>query len=192
MATSIHVGKWMVLIGLVTSVVGCDSSTNTKSGGSGSMSEMAAALDAKRAEEKKEQQRLEAERKAEDARQAAATAALPPEGRPRKEAKRDPVGQGGYYTAIVGARRHILNQIDDLAWGQAVDHFKATEGRKPKDHDEFMKKIVIPLGIDLGYIEENQEFLYDPNAEREDGRDIGQLYVVEKVAEPVPEQTSPQ
>jgi hypothetical protein len=176
--------KFVVLILLGIGVAGCDSSSNTKSRGGASMGEMAAALDAKTATEKKEQERIEAERKAEEARAAAAAAALPPEEPPRKEARRDPIRQGGYFTAIAGARRHILNQVEDWAWGQAVDHFKATEGRKPKDHDEFMKKIVIPLGIDLGYIEENQEFLYDPNAEREDGRDIGQLYVVEKVAEP--------
>ena len=153
---------------------------------------MAAALDAQRAAEQNEQGRLEAERKAEEARQAAAAAALPPAERPRKVAGRAPVGEGGYLTAIVGARRHILNQVDSWAWKQAVSHFKATEGRKPKDHDEFMKKIVIRHEIPLGHIEEGQEFFYDPNAETEDGSDVGVLYVVEKVDEPASDQAPQQ
>jgi hypothetical protein len=193
MATRSPIGKLVILILLGIGVFGCESSSSTKSGGGGaSMGEMAAALDARRAAEQKEQQRLKAERTAEEARQAAAAAATPPEERPRKVAGRPPVKQGGYLTAIVGARRHALNKIDSWAWMQAVQHFVATEGRKPKDHDEFMKKIVIELQVPLGYIEENQEFLYDPNAEREDGLDIGQLYVVEKVAAPVSDQAPQQ
>ena len=47
--------------------------------------------------------------------------------------------------------------------------FQATEGRLPKDHDEFMKKVVTPLEINLGYKEENQEFLYDPKGRRQLG-----------------------
>ncbi len=183
MATRSQVGKLVILILLGTGIVGCDSSTNTKSGGGGaSMGDMAAALDARRAAEQKEQQRLEADRKAEEARKAAAAAALPPAERPRKEAGRAPVGEGGYYTAIIGARRHILNKVDDLAWTQGVQHFQATEGRLPKDHDEFMKKIVEPLGINLGFKEEGQEFLYDPTPDEE--HPWGTVYVVEKVEEP--------
>jgi hypothetical protein len=188
MATQLDLRKLATVLALGISAAGCDSSSNSGKSGRASMGEMAAALDAKRAANQKEQARLETERKAEEARQAAAAAATPPAERPRKVAGRAPVGEGGYLTAIVGARRHALNKIDSWPWMQAVQHFVATEGRKPKDHDEFMKKIVIPLQLDLGYIEENQEFLYDPNAEREDGLDIGQLYVVEKVAQPVPNQ----
>jgi hypothetical protein len=180
-----RVGKLVSLTVLGIGVFGCDSSSNTKSGGGASMSEMAAALDAKTAAEKKEQQRLEAERKAEEARQAAAAAALPPAERPRKEAGRAPVGEGGYLTAIVGARRHILNQVEDWPWIQAVQHFQATEGRLPKDHDEFMKKIVKPLGINLGFKEEGQEFLYDPTPTEE--RPWGTVYVVDSVEQPAQE-----
>ena len=153
------------------------------------MDQMAARLEVQNAAERKERERLAAEKKAEEERQADAAANQPP---PRTVAGRPGVGQGGYYTAIVGARRHILNQVDSWAWKQAVQHFRATEGRKPKDHEEFMKKIIIPLEIDLGYIEENQEFLYDPNAVPEDGSDVGVLYVVEKAeAEPPPADDAP-
>ncbi len=188
MATSMYFGKLVIVVTLGSVVIGCDSSTNSKSGGGGaSMGEMAAALDARQAAEQNEEQRLEAERKAEEARLAAAAAAQPPEERPRKEAKRDPIGQGGYLTAIAGARRHVLNQVEDWAWTQAVQHFQATEGRLPKDHEEFMKKIVIPLGINLGFKEEGQEFLYDPTPTED--HPWGIVYVVEKVEEPVPDAT---
>jgi hypothetical protein len=187
MAKRCQVGKFVILILLGIVIGGCDSSTNTKRGGGASMGEMAAALDARQAAEQKEQQRLEAERKAEEARQAAAAAALPPEERRRKEAKRDPIGQGGYLTAIAGARRHVLNQVEDWAWTQAVQHFQATEGRLPKDHDEFMNKIVIPLEINLGFKEEGHEFLYDPTPTED--HPWGIVYVVEKVEEPAQDAT---
>jgi hypothetical protein len=140
------------------------------------MDDLAAQLDAQEAARLQEQANQAA---AERAPAEAAAAASAEQQQPKRTvAGRPGVGEGGYYTAIVGARRHILNKVDSLAWKQAVQHFKATEGRKPKDHDEFMNKIVIPLEIDLGYKEENQEFIYDPSAESEG--DLGVLYVVEK------------
>jgi hypothetical protein len=159
----------------VTGLAGCGSSSNSGGGGGGaSMDQMAAQLDAQEAARK--QQEAAAEKKAQDDAAAATTAPAPePE---RNVAGRDRVGEGGYYTAIVGARRHVLNRVDDLAWTQAVQHFQATEGRLPKDHNEFMSKIVTPLGIDLGFKEENQEFLYDPSQGQ-----WGEVYVVEKLDE---------
>lgn len=103
----------------------------------------------------------------------------PPADQGRAVAGRAPIGEGGYFVAIGGARRQILNRLEDLAWTQAVQHFQATEGRLPRDHQEFMTKIIEPLGIDLGYKEEDQEFLYDPN----EGQ-WGTVYVVAK--EPAP------
>ena len=75
----------------------------------------------------------------------------------------------------------MLNIADRLPWLQAVQHFKAEHGRLPKDHAEFMSRVVEPLEINLGYKEENQEFLYDPSE-----GDWGELYVVEKLEEPNP------
>jgi hypothetical protein len=97
-------------------------------------------------------------------------------------AGRERVAPGGYANAIIGARRHILNVTESLAWQQSVSHFQALEGRLPKDHDEFMKRIVQEQGIDLGYKEENQEFLYDPNDKTQGP--YGTLYVVEVVDQP--------
>lgn len=171
MAVSRSVVGLFLLFGVLIAASGCDSSSS--GGGGASMDELAGAMSAQRAADEKAAKE-EAERQAQAAQQAAQAPAEPQ----RTRAGRPGVEPGGYYTAIVGARRHILNEVDTFAWKQAVQHFRATEGRKPKDHEEFMKRIVIPLEIDLGYKEENHEFLYDPTAES-DG-DLGVLYVVEK------------
>ena len=161
--------------------VGCDS------GGSGqrqSMSQTGQQLEAQAAVQQQEEQvKQEAERKAQEA-QAAAAANQPPAEQPRTKAGRADIGQGGYLTAIAGARRHVLNRVESLAWTQAVQHFQATEGRLPKDHNEFMKKVVEPNGIDLGIKEEGQEFLYDPTPSEE--HPWGTLYVVAAEAEATP------
>jgi hypothetical protein len=170
----------VIVILLAVAAIGCGSSS--KSGGGGtSMDAMAAQLDAQNAARKKQEEAAAAKAAAEQ-QAAAAQAAQTPVEPEKKSAGRGKVQFGGYFGAIAGARRHIMNQSESWAWKQAVSHFKATEGRKPKDHDEFMNKIVIPLGIDLGFKEEDEEFLYDPNGES-DG-DFGQLYVVKKETPP--------
>jgi len=161
--------------------VGCGSSANTGSGTS--MDAMADALDAQKSSQQQAQAQTDAERAAQEAQQTAAAAEPPPAEPERRVAGREGVAPGGYYTAIVGARRHILNKVESLAWIQGVQHYQATNGRLPKDHAEFMSQIVQPLGIDLGFKEENQEFLYDPS----EGQ-WGTLYVVEKEAEVAPQQ----
>lgn len=181
-----------VIVALM-SALGCGSSGSSGStSGGASMDTVSAQADAQEAARKREEQAAAAkaaeEKKAAEAQ--AAQAAQASAAAEMKKAGRSTVGPGGYYTAIVGARRHILNEAESWAWKQGVQHFRATEGRKPKDNDEFMKKIVIPLEINLGYKEENQEFYYDPNAES-DG-DLGVLYVVEKEpATPAPSPPQP-
>ncbi len=84
------------------------------------------------------------------------------------------VGEGGgYYSAIVGAHRHITTRVDDLAWKQAIQHYKATNGKMPKDHDEFMSGVIAGFGIELPPLEEGEEYLWDPS----EGQ-FGELYVV--------------
>jgi hypothetical protein len=163
--------KVWVMFGIVAvlpSYIGCDSSADTGAGQS--MDEVAAQLDAQNAAQQQADSQAEAERKAQESQQAAQ-----PADEQRTLAGRPGVGEGGYYTAIVGARRHVLNQVDRLSWLTGVKNFQATEGRLPKDHAEFMSRVVEPDGIDLGYKEENQEFLYDPTA-----GPFGEVYVVEK------------
>jgi hypothetical protein len=153
--------------------IGCESSSGT--GGGASMDEMANALDAQTSAQQQDQASADAQLAAQEAQQAAEQ---PPAETERDVAGRERVAPGGYYSAIVGARRHVLNKVESLAWQQAVSHFQAEHGRMPKDHAEFMSRIVEPLGIDLGFKEENQEFLYDPN-DKTTGP-YGTLFVVEK------------
>jgi hypothetical protein len=168
--------KYCVVVACVVAMpmgIGCESSAGT--GGGASMDEMANALDVQKSAQQQDQARADAERAAQEAQQAAEQPPAEPE---REVAGRERVAPGGYYTAIVGARRHVLNKVESLAWQQAVSHFQAEHGRMPKDHAEFMSRIVEPLGIDLGFKEENQEFLYDPN-DKTTGP-YGTLFVVEK------------
>jgi outer membrane murein-binding lipoprotein Lpp len=163
---------FVLTISIALGVSGCDSSSSS---GGASMDQMAGAVDAQNAAQKQAAEAVA--RKAEEDRIAAEKAAAAKPAEPeRKLAGREAVAPGGgYYKAIIGARRHVLNQADRLPWLQAVQHFQATEGRLPKDHNEFMKKIVEPLEINLGYKEENQEFLYDPH----EGQ-WGEVFVVAK------------
>ena len=171
-----------LMIVLAIGVAGCGSGD---SGPRKSMAEVGKQLDAQSTVDKQQEQaKAEADRKAQEAQAAAAN--QPPAEKPRTEAGRGNIGEGGYLTAIAGARRHVLNRVDDLAWTQGVQHFQASEGRMPKDHNEFMKKIIEPLGIDLGFKEEGQEFLYDPTPDEE--HPWGTVYVVEAEVQPAPPQ----
>jgi hypothetical protein len=161
--------RWVLAVALCASAIGCGSSADSGGGGS-SMDQMAAQLDQQALARQKEEARAAAEQKAQEE-----AAEAPPE---RKKAGRAAVEPGGYANAIIGARRHALNEAESWAWKQGVQHFRAEHGRKPKDHDEFMREIVKKLEINLGFKEEDEEFLYDPNAES-DG-DLGVLYVVKK------------
>lgn len=171
---------WLLLLALLMSANGCGSSTSSSAGGGGSsMDELAGQVDAQNAA-RNQQEAAAAAKAAADQKAAEAQAAQTPVEPERTAAGRAQLQQGGgYYSAIVGARRHVLNRVDDLAWTQGVQHFQATEGRLPKDHAEFMSKIIVPLGINLGHIEEGQEFLYDPK-----GGTWGEVYVVAKIQEP--------
>jgi len=175
--------RFAVLAGFVAvAAVGCGSEN---SGPKQSMSQVGQQINA--ADQERAAAQAEAERKAkEEADAAAAVAAAQPVEPLRVEAGRASIGEGGYLTAIAGARRHVLNKVDDLAWTQGVQHFQASEGRLPKDHNEFMKKIVEPLGIDLGFKEEGTEFLYDPTPSEE--HPWGTLYVVAADAASAPQQ----
>jgi hypothetical protein len=157
-------------------IAGCDSESSS---GGGTMGQAAAQIDTRKTEEAQAAAKAAADEKAaQDAAAAAQQAASQPQ---RTEAGRGDIGEGGYLVAIGGARRHVLNKLDDIAWTQSVQHFQAEHGRLPKDHAEFMSMIVEPQGIELGYIEEGQEFLYDPN----EGQ-WGALYVVQKETTPAP------
>ena len=164
---------------LVFGLSGCDSS-GSKSGGA-SMDQMANAVDAQKAAKQQEAAAAAAKAAADQkAAEAAAVAPAPaPTEPPKKVGDRQTQGLGGgYYAAIIGARRHVMNVVDSLAWIQGVRNFKAEKGRKPKDTAEFMNGCAKVYELELPRIEPDEEYLYDPNGET-DG-DFGQLYVVKK------------
>jgi hypothetical protein len=168
----------LLAVACMAGTSGCDSGS---SGGGGSMSQAGEQLEA---EEVAEQQAATQAAEQQAAQQAAANAPQQP-----AEPARTAVGsrapmEGGYFAAIGSARRHVLNVVDTLAWTQGVRNFKAEQGRKPKDHAEFMSRVVEYYELQLPQLEEGQEYLYDPNGET-DG-DFGQLYVVDKTTPPEP------
>jgi hypothetical protein len=161
-----RVGNLVTWTLLGVAVIGCDSSSNTKSSGGASMSDMAAALDAKTAAEKSEQQRLEAERKAEEARQAADAAANPQievvtAHSPKKGRSLE---GGGYLSVVAGTRFWAEHQIilDNITY--AMKLYQAEHGRFPKDQEEFMNKIIKPNlpATRLPELPEGWEYYYDP------------------------------
>jgi hypothetical protein len=161
---------------------GCDSSSSSNSGGA-SMDQVAGAVDAQKTAKQQQDETSAAAKAAGDKKAADEAAAKPPAEPEKKVVGRAPVAPGGgYYSAIIGARRHILNESESWAWKQGVGSFRATNGRKPKDNNEFMKQVITAMDIPLPHKEENEEYFYDPKGET-DG-DFGQLYVVEKQPAP--------
>jgi outer membrane murein-binding lipoprotein Lpp len=176
-----------VMLGvLAASCVGCgSSSTSSSNSGGASMDALSGQVDSQNAA--RQQQQADAAAKAAADQAAAQAAAQPPAQRDMKAVgSRPPMQGGGYLRAIGSARRHVMNVADSIAWIQGVRSFKAEEGRKPKNNDEFMKVVVPRYELQLPRIEADQEYLYDPNGET-DG-DFGQLYVVEKTPAGTPTQ----
>ncbi|HEX4412157.1 MAG TPA: hypothetical protein VH107_00925 [Lacipirellulaceae bacterium] len=141
------------------------------------MDQLAKEVDSQSAAKK---QQDEAAKKAAADQQAAAAAAAqaPPAPEKKKVGSREIVQGGGYYSAIMGARRHVMNVVDNIAWIQGVRNFQGTYGRKPKDTKEFMNVCVKENDLQLPHIEADEEYLYDPNGET--AGDFGQLYVIKK------------
>jgi hypothetical protein len=171
----------VLTIAFAFSFAGCGSSSSSSSGGA-SMDQMAGAVDAQKLA-KQQEESAAAAKAAADQKAAAEQAAKTPAEPEKKVVGRAPVAPGGgYYSAIIGARRHILNESESWAWKQGVGSFRATNGRKPKDNNEFMKQVITAMEIPLPHKEENEEYFYDPAGET-DG-DFGQLYVIEKQPAP--------
>ena len=60
----------------------------------------------------------------------------------------------------VGAT-HAINEVSRLTVKRAVDLFWAAEGRYPKSHEEFMKKVIIANKIELPMPVTSCEYQYD-------------------------------
>jgi hypothetical protein len=169
----------VLIIASAFALTGCGSSSSS---GGASMDQMAGAVDAQKSA-KQQDEAASAAKSAADKKAAEEAAAKPAAEPEKKVVGRAPVAPGGgYYSAIIGARRHILNESESWAWKQGVGSFRATNGRKPKDNNEFMKQVIGAMDIPLPKKEENEEYFYDPKGET-DG-DFGQLYVIEKQPAP--------
>jgi hypothetical protein len=184
----------MCVIVLMVGAMGCGTSSSSSSGGGTSMDALASQVDAQNAAKK--QQDEAAKKAAADQQAAAAAAAAAAQNPPQPERKavgsREIVQGGGYYSAIMGARRHVMNVVDNIAWIQGVRNFQGTYGRKPKDTKEFMNVCVKENDLQLPRIEADEEYMYDPNGES--NGDFGQLYVVKKESAagvPAPSVTAP-
>jgi hypothetical protein len=169
-------------IAIAINFIGCDSGGGKKGA---SMDQVAGAVDAQKAAKQQEAANTAAKAAADQQAAQQAAAAQPAEPEKKAVGSRPQMEGGGYFRAIGSARRHVMNVADSLAWIQGVRSFKAEEGRKPKDNNEFMRVVVPKYELQLPRIEADEEYLYDPNGES-DG-DFGQLYVVKKqTAEAVP------
>ena len=54
----------------------------------------------------------------------------------------------------------------DVLIPHAMDLFKATEGRPPKDNDEFMQRIIKENNIKLPELPEGDRYMYDPKTQQ--------------------------
>jgi hypothetical protein len=160
-------------------IAGCPSSGNNSSGGT-SMDALASQADAQTAARKQEADASAAKAAADQKAAADASSAKTTEQEKKAVGSRPQPTTGGYYGAIMGARRHVMNVVDNISWIQGVRNFQGTYGRNPKDTKEFMNVCVKENDLQLPHIEADEEFLYDPNGES--AGNFGQLYVVKKEA----------
>ncbi len=64
-------------------------------------------------------------------------------------------------TGALEAYGPLVEQISKMGIHQAVEMFRATNGRYPKDHDEFMQKVIREGGIRLPKLPGGAEYQYD-------------------------------
>jgi len=71
-----------------------------------------------------------------------------------------------YEGAVVTPVKAIFSTEEYLAYNvsvvQALNLFEAENGRRPKDHTEFMEKIIKPNNIKLPVLPEGQSYRWDP------------------------------
>ncbi len=151
----------IVLTGLAT--LGCGQRAD--SGGASEMDALARMLDQPKQEVSPAQTQV-ATRPAEPT--------TPPQAAPKtRRANESAAEPGGYLSAIAHAHRSVRTKTDNWAWMQAVTHFKATEGRMPRSHEEFMSGVIKAFDILLPELEQGEEYLYVP-----DEGQFGELYIV--------------
>jgi hypothetical protein len=71
---------------------------------------------------------------------------------------------GGIITEPIRARFRAEDSINFAAMEKTISLFKATKGRMPKSHEEFMTEIIEKGAIKLPDLPDGDEYVYDPQA----------------------------
>jgi len=64
-------------------------------------------------------------------------------------------------TGAAGAYGPLVQKVSNIAIVQAVNLFNAAEGRYPKDHEEFMAKVIKKNNIRLAMLPHGSAYKYD-------------------------------
>ena len=64
-------------------------------------------------------------------------------------------------TGAAGAYGGMVEKVSNIQIVQAVNLFKAMEGRYPKDHEEFMSEVIKKNNIRLAMLPHGSEYKYD-------------------------------
>lgn len=75
-------------------------------------------------------------------------------------------GTGPVATPLAARWRAAERLVFNVQIPQAMNLFKATNGRAPGSHEEFMKEIINANRIDLPELPEGERYQYDPEAEQ--------------------------
>jgi hypothetical protein len=74
---------------------------------------------------------------------------------------------GGIYSEPIRAKFRVEERlVFDIRIPDAMNKFKALEGRAPKSHDEFMKRIIEENSIVLPQLPDGDRYIYDPATEK--------------------------
>jgi len=80
-------------------------------------------------------------------------------------AKGQKYSAGGYLSGNIRAMHRTEERLAFMNAQKALDMYKATHGRGPKTHDEYMNKIIKRNGIVLPELNEGEHYLYRPEKE---------------------------
>lgn len=83
------------------------------------------------------------------------TAKSPQQGRKSREA-------GGYLGTVAATYFESKHKIFHIQVQNQMKTFNAIHDRYPKDHEEFLKEIIEPIGMPIPEMPEGQEAIYDP------------------------------
>ncbi|MEQ8208692.1 MAG: hypothetical protein RH917_02575 [Lacipirellulaceae bacterium] len=84
------------------------------------------------------------------------TSKSPQQGRKSREA-------GGYLGTVSATYFETKHKLFNIQVQNQMRTFNAIHDRYPKDHEEFLKEIIKPIGMPIPELPEGQEAIYDPS-----------------------------